>query len=381
MRTGRHLLALTAACGLAAGCGPGSPASGPPAGSVDRLQVPDGFAVAIWAEGIPFVRMMAWSPDGTLVVSQPPEGRVLALRDADADGRADRSDVWAEGLTDPHGLAFRDGWLYVAETDRVVRFPWAPDGSTAGPEAVVPDLPARGQHWTRSILFDAEGRLLVSVGSSCNVCEEEDPRRAAVLRFPAEGGDGSIHASGLRNAVGMALHPRTGRVWVADNGRDWLGDDLPPEEIDVLHEGGFYGWPYAYGDRVPDPQMGGVAPERVAASVPPVLTLTAHTAPLGLTFYDGGSFPDSYAGDLFVAQHGSWNRSRPAGFQVLHVDMTGAEGSDPGEVRRFLTGMLGPEGAWGRPVDVAVGPDGALYVTDDRNGWILRIHYPGVTPP
>lgn len=342
--------------------------------ALDDLTLPPGFHLTVFTTEVETPRMMAWSPGGTLYVTETVHGRVVALPDRDGDGVADERVVWAEGLDFPHGLAFHQDWLYVAETGRVVRFPFREGGVADDPEVIIGDLPPRGQHSTRTIVFGVDGQLYVSTGSSCNVCEEGDPRRAAVVRTTPEGDDAGLFATGLRNSVGLAVHPATGEIWATDNGRDWLGDDLPPEEINVLQEGAFYGWPYAYGDRVPDPQFGSVAPDKVAASVPPVATLQAHTAPLGLTFYSGDSFPEAYLGDLFVAQHGSWNRSTPVGYRVVRIDMLGLEDPSPQSVTPFLSGFLQPEGAWGRPVDVAVGPgDGALYVSDERASAVYRV--------
>jgi glucose/arabinose dehydrogenase len=343
---------------------------------IDLVRLPDGFRMNLFARHLDQPRFMAWSSGGVLYVTEPTEGAVVALPDRDRDGVADEAITWVTGLDRVHGIAFHEGFLYLAETGRVIRYPFQ-EGAPAPdePEVVVADLPAGGQHWTRTIAFGPDGMLYVSAGSSCNACEEEDARRAAVTRYTAAGVEETIFSSGLRNSVGLAFHPLTGELWATDNGRDWLGDDLPPEEVNVLREGQFYGWPYAYGERVPDPELGSAAPEKVAETVPPLISLQAHTAPLGLTFYDGDTFPVEYHGDLFIAQHGSWNRSSPVGYQVLHIDLEGDDKSVPASRRPFASGFLRPEGAWARPVDLSVGPDGALYITDDRNGTIYRISY------
>ncbi|MFQ5743039.1 MAG: PQQ-dependent sugar dehydrogenase [Acidobacteriota bacterium] len=344
---------------------------------LDRLHVPEGFSVNLFASTLRQPRFMAWSPEGVLYVTQPTDGEVVALPDRDGDGHADEVKVWVSGLNRVHGIAFHDGYLYLAETGRVIRYPFQEGEIASGePEVIVDDLPPGGQHWTRTIAFGPDGNLYVATGSSCNVCEDEDPHRAAVTRYSPTGGEGTLFSSGHRNSVGLAFHPLTGELWATNNGRDWLGDDIPPEEINILHEGGFYGWPYAYGDRIPDPEFGAVAPDKVAATIPPTVNLQAHSAPLGLAFYTGNRFPPEYQGDLFVVEHGSWNRSSPVGYQVIQIELEGADRSTPGAVRPFLSGFLGPDGAWGRPVDVAVGPDdGALYISDDRNGTIYRVAY------
>jgi glucose/arabinose dehydrogenase len=343
---------------------------------IELVRLPDGFQMNLYAYDLNQPRFMAWSPEGVLYVTEPTDGEVVALPDGNLDGVADEAIIWVSGLDRVHGLAFHAGYLYLAETGRVIRYPFA-EGEVAGgePEVIVADLPAGGQHWTRTIAFGPDGMLYVAAGSSCNFCEEEDARRAAVTRYTDTGEEETVFASGLRNSVGIAFHPTTGELWATDNGRDWLGDDLPPEEVNILREGQFYGWPYAYGERIPDPELGAVAPEMVAASVPPLISLQAHSAPLGLTFYSGDTFPAEYHGDLFIAQHGSWNRSSPVGYQVLNVDLEGEDRSVPGNPQPFAAGFLRPEGSWARPVDLSVGPDGALYITDDRNGTIYRISY------
>ncbi len=372
------LAAACLCCALASCSSPEEPASTAPetVPAIELVRLPDGFQMNLFARQLNQPRFMAWSPQGVLYVTEPTDGEVVALPDRDNDGVADETIIWVTGLNRVHGLAFHEGYLYLAETGRVIRYPFE-EGEPAGgePEVVVADLPAGGQHWTRTIAFGPDGMLYVAAGSSCNACEEEDARRAAVTRYTATGEEETVFASGLRNSVGIAFHPITGELWATDNGRDWLGDDLPPEEVNILRQGQFYGWPYAYGEKVPDPELGGAAPEKVAASVPPLVSLQAHSAPLGLTFYSGDTFPIEYHGDLFIAQHGSWNRSSPVGYQVLHIDLEGEDKSVPADRRPFASGFLRPEGAWARPVDLSVGPDGALYITDDRNGTIYRISY------
>jgi glucose/arabinose dehydrogenase len=362
-----------AALALLGGCVGFEPAPVP-----DRLdqavRLPPGFRIEVFARDLAHVRFLAVDPGGTLLASIPRAGRVLALPDDDGDGRAEPARPVIEGLELPHGLVFHAGWLYVAETGRVVRARYDPQARRAvgPPEVVVPDLPARGAHWTRTIAFGPDGRLYVSVGSSCNVCEERDGRRAAITRYAADGSGESRFATGLRNAVGLAFRPGTGELWATVNGRDWLGDDRPPELVTRVAEGGFYGWPYCVfeGDRaVPDPDFGG--PERCTRVTPPSLTYQAHSAPLGLAFYTGAQFPPEYRQSLFVALHGSWNRSAPTGYKVIRIRF------DEGRPRAedFATGWLTGGRAWGRPVDVAVGADGSLFVSDDAQGVVYRIRW------
>ncbi|HEY8516190.1 MAG TPA: PQQ-dependent sugar dehydrogenase [Candidatus Binatia bacterium] len=345
-----------------------------------RLRVPEGFAVNSFASGIPNARMMRFTEAGDMLVSSPREGKVwLLARDRNGDGTADGKRVLLDGLNRPHGLALHDGWLYVAETDAVLRVRFdAESGTVRGaPERIITGLPGGGNHWTRTIAIGPDGKLYVSIGSSCNVCIEDDPRRAAIVRYELDGSNETLYATGLRNAVGFAWQPGTGDLYATDNGRDFLGDDFPPCELDRVVEGGFYGWPYANGDRVPDPDYGAERPDLVAKSIPPVHGFGAHTAPLGMTFYDGDAFPERWRGAIFVAQHGSWNRSRKSGYQVVAVflDEEGGAREEP-----FLTGFEVDDKVYGRPVDVAVGPDGALYVSDDFTGSIYRVAYGAAAP-
>lgn len=334
------------------------------------LYAPAGFRVSVYAAGVPAARFFALSPQGVPFLSLMREGRVVALPDRDRDGAADEVVTFAEGLNLPHGLAFRENHLYVAENSRVVRFRLNPDGTKAAvnPEVVVPNLPSGGGHVTRTLGFGPDGGLYVSVGSSCNLCRD-DPRRAAILRFNADGTNESLFARGLRNAVGIVWHE--GRLWATDNGRDFLGDDLPPEEVDLVRAGGDYGWPYCYGDRVPDPEYNDVL--RCARTEPPAVKMQAHSAPLGLRFYTGVRFPADYRGDLFVAFHGSWNRRTPTGYKLVRIQGLDASPS----VEDFLTGWLVGTQAWGRPVDVLVLDDGSMLVSDDHAGAVYRVSYAG----
>ncbi len=325
-----------------------------------RLRVPAGFHIAVFAQ-IPGVRFGTVAPDGRLVVSQMREGRVLAL---DSNGHAT---VLASGLRLPHGLAYRNGVLYVAETGRVVRVPRPGETVT-----VVPDLPAGGGHVTRTLGFGPDGGMYVSVGSSCNACIEQDPRRAAILRFDPDGAHEEVYATGLRNAVGFAWDAGTGALWAVVNGRDWLGDDLPPDILVKVVRGGFYGWPYCYGNRILDPELG--RPDRCREMLLPALEIQAHSAPLGMAFSRGTSFPSKYQGGLFVGFHGSWNRSVPTGYKLVYIPF--ANGAPAGPAEDFAAGWLQSDGtAWGRPVDPVVGSDGRLYLTDDHSGAIYRIWY------
>ncbi|HEX4933990.1 MAG TPA: PQQ-dependent sugar dehydrogenase, partial [Gemmatimonadaceae bacterium] len=320
-------------------------------------------------------RMMALGPDGAIYVSRPRAGEIVRLVDADGDGAADSQAVAVEGLDRPHGLAFRDGWLYVANTGAVVRVRL--DAAAGMKATATPQVVARysggGGHWTRTILFGADGGLYVSIGSTCNVCEERTPDRAAVMRFDADGANGRVYASGLRNAVGMALHPATGRIWVTQNERDNLEpshEDLPFEEINILQDGGHFGWPWCHGDRVPNPEYRDQ--KRCDATIPPALGLQAHSAPLGIAFLDRATtFPPEYRGDALVAYHGSWNRDVPTGAKVVRLKVANGR---PVAVEDFLVGWQDERGRrWGRPVDVVVARDGAVLVSDDQTGIIYRV--------
>ena len=328
------------------------------------VSLPNGFTASVFASGVDGARAMALAPDGDVYVTATGPGRVYRLRDANRDGLADAVETWLSDLQLPHGIAVRDGYLYVAETHQVVRYRLAE--RAGAPEVVVPDLPHGAGHYTRTILFAPDGRLYVSVGSSCNACTESDERRAAISL------DGRVIARGLRNAVGLSLRPDTGELWATVNGRDNLGDEIPPDALYRVQEGMDGGWPRCLPDGSPDPQLG--RPGTCGAIAAPAATFPAHSAPLGLRFYDGAMFPSAYKGSLFVALHGSWNRSTPIGYQVVRVPF---DGDRVGQPEPFLTGFLPPgrgrADVWARPVDLLVASDGALLVSDDEGGYLLRV--------
>ncbi len=346
-----------------------------------RVTVPQGFSINTYARGIENARLMKVTPAGDVLVSSPRTGTVwLLARDADGDGVADGQRVLLAGLYQPHGLALHDGWLYVAETTAIarVRFDAASGTVTGTPERMVSGLPDAGNHWTRTVDVGPDGKLYVSIGSSCNVCIEDDPRRAAIVRYELDGSGEQLYATGLRNAVDFEWQPGSGDLYATDNGRDLLGDDFPPCEFNKVVEGGFYGWPLANGNRVPDPDYGAGQEARIAASIPPAHGFGAHTAPLGMTFYRRpagaapAAFPPSYEGVAFVALHGSWNRSKKGGYEVVAVRLSGDGGASE---EPFATGFMQDETVYGRPVDAVVASDGALLVSDDFTGAIYRIAY------
>ncbi|MDE0886721.1 MAG: PQQ-dependent sugar dehydrogenase [Myxococcota bacterium] len=360
----------------------------PDSGTIsDRMRAPEGFEISLWAEGTRGARVLRPTPTGDLLVGSPVQNSILLLEaDADGDGRSDGQRVLLEELNHPYGVELRDGWLYVGETGGIARVPFDP-GKTATPgkpsgaritgelEYIVNDLPPGGNHWTRNLRFGPDGWLYVNVGSSCNVCLEDDPnRRAALLRFRSDGSGEETFATGLRNSVGFAWQPSTGKFYATDNGRDLLGDNFPPCELNELVEGGFYGFPVANGNRMPDPDFGEGQEERIASSIPPAHGFRAHNAPLGINFIEGESLPKDYRGAALVALHGSWNRTQKDGYKVvsLHWDADGSIREED-----FLTGFLRDEELIGRPADVVQGPDGAIYVSDDYAGVIWKVEYTG----
>lgn len=365
-RTTAGLLALGL---LAAALPGGAAAQGGP-----KLKVPPGFAIDVFADKVGSVRFMAVDPAGTLLVSDSSAGRVLALPDKNGDGRADGVQTVVTGLDQPHGLAFREGALYVAETSRVQRFAYNPATMKATQPTLLTRLPSGGGHWTRTVVFGPDGLMYVSVGSSCNVCRESDPRRAAVLRFNADGSGEQIFASGMRNAVGLAFHPTSGALWATVNERDWRGDDVPPDYVTEVREGTFHGWPdcmVVRGRVIVDTAFAkGATCDKVT---PPTVELQAHSAPIGLAFYTGTRFPEDYRGSLFVAYRGSWNRTLPTGYKIVRIPFR--DGQPAGAPEDFATGWLEGTSSWGRPVDLVVGRDGALYLSDQGAGRIYRIVY------
>lgn len=362
---GSPFMALTSLLGLQ-----GDPATGSMVQS--RFQAPDGFAVDLYTADVPKARMLRVTSAGDLLVSRSHLGDVLLLRrDANGDGHPDAIETIADNLTRPHGLDIHDGWLYIAESNRVGRIRFdAEKGSISGPyESVVDNLTNNGNHWSKTISFGPDGRLYLAQGSTCNVCEEEDSRRATIMRFAPDGSAAEVFATGLRNSVGFDWAPWDGALYATDNGRDLLGNDFPPCELNQVVEGGFYGWPYFNGANVPDPSMGADPLAAQRTPLTPVFPLPPHNAPLGITFPDTQTWPGDYERVALIALHGSWNRSSPDGYKVVSLHWR-----DGGiEQRDFLTGFLEDGDVVGRPVDVAQGPDGAIYVSDDYAGAIYRV--------
>lgn len=344
---------------------------------LNKLKLPAGFHIAVFADNVDSARMLAFTPGDVLLVCESGEGKVVALPDPGHSGKAERIVDVLKGLNEPHGLAFYEGKLYVAENDKVRSYDWDETNLRATNPKLIANLPGGGGHSTRTLLFHG-GKMYVSAGSSCNACIEKDPRRAAVMEFNPDGGGQRIFAKGLRNAVGLAVNPKTGTVWATVNGRDWLGDDLPPETIYDLGQGGVDGgWPYCYGDRVPDPNFTKPGDDRCQSVLEPKVQMQAHSAPLGLAFYEGTMFPAGYRNNIFVAFHGSWNRSIPTGYKVVRVRLDD-KGQPAGAAEDFITGWLAPgetkRGRWmGRPVGIAFGPDGSMYLSDDAGGVVYRV--------
>ena len=306
------------------------------------------------------------------------EGRVVILPDADKDGVADSAKTFADNLVGVQGIAFKENGVYVATESSIIRLEDTnKDGVADKRDVLASDLPTGGGHSTRTIAFGPDGKLYVSAGSSCNVCMESDEKRAAVLRYSADGKFEKVYANGLRNAVGLLFHPVTNELFVTNNGRDNLGDDIPPETVYNVKEGANYGWPYCYGDRVPDNSQNPPAGYCEKTGVPAV-KMQAHSAPLGLAFYTGTAFPAEYKGDMFVAFHGSWNRSVPTGYKLVRIRMKDNQpDSSAGNllVEDFATGWSLNGDVWGRPVDPLVAPDGSLLVTDDTANAVYSIYY------
>jgi len=334
------------------------------------LYLPPGFKISVFSARLTKPRMLAVGPDGFLYVSLPETGKIAVLPDRNHDGVADNAYVFASGLIRPHGIVWQGHDLIVAEADKLTLLrDENGDLKAEVRKTVANDIPSGGIHWTRSVAVGPSGKLYVSVGSSCNACEETEEKRASITRYSTNGNGTKVYATGLRNSVGMAFHPEKGELWAVDNGRDHLGDDVPPEELNKIIDGGDYGWPYCFGDRTPDPELG--SPWRCKNTIPPVQKMQAHSAPLGITFGSGLKFPQRFKHALFVAYHGSWNRTVPTGYKLVVLPFK--DGKPDGLFQDFATGWIDGNEYWGRPVAPVVGGDGALYLSDDHAGAIYRI--------
>jgi glucose/arabinose dehydrogenase len=348
-------------------------------------QVPHGFAVEVFASGLEGARLLRTAPNGDIFLAQTSAGRIVILHD-NGRGKPASVSTYASGLDEPFGLAFYPAggaprFLYVGTVGAVLRFPYrSGDSKPQGSAQTVARLPEGGEHQTRDVAFSRDGRkMFVSVGSASNDAEggeAEETLRANVLEFDPDGQGRRIFAGGTRNPVGVAIHPVTGALWTAVNERDGLGDNLPPDYVTELRDGGFYGWPWYYiGDHL-DPRHRGEHPEFTGHILLPDVLIQPHSAPLQLAFYTGSQFPAAYRNDIFVALHGSWNRARRTGYKVVSVTLH--DGKPTGGYEDFLTGFVTANGnVWGRPVGVAVAPDGSLLVSEDANGTIWRVSYVG----
>jgi glucose/arabinose dehydrogenase len=339
----------------------------------DDIKLPSGFSIAVYAANVPGARSMTIGAKGTLFVGSRSEGKVYAIVDRNGGHKADEVITIASGLNSPNGVAFRNGALYVAEISRVIRFDDIEEHLYAPPKPVTVNnsFPDKSHHGWKFIRFGPDGRLYVPVGAPCNVCEEKDARFASIMRMLPDGSNLEIFARGIRNTVGFDWHPRTGELWFTDNGRDWLGDDRPPDELNRAPRTGLhFGFPYRHGRDIADPEFG--KGRRSEEFIPPEMELGPHVASLGMRFYTGAMFPESYRDQIFIAEHGSWNRSTPNGYRITLVRLRDNRAVS---YETFAQGWLQHGSAWGRPVDLQVMPDGSLLVSDDKAGAIYRISY------
>lgn len=346
-----------------------------------QLKLPEGFRIAKFADRLGMPRIMAVGDDGTLYVTRPKSGDVVALRDTDGDGVADARDIATGDLPEVHGITLHDGKMYLVTVNDV--YVADMEGNQVDePKRIIQGIPPGGRHPNRTLGFGPDGMLYITVGSTCNCCFEPSEESAAVLQANPQDWTRKVFASGLRNTIGFGWHPQTKVMWGMDHGSDWLGDDFPPEELNRLEGGKFYGWPLAGGGRIIELQTypeGFDREEYLAKTVPPVLEYQAHAAPIQMAFYTGTQFPAEYRNDAFVAMHGSWNREPPIGYEVVRIDFN--EQGDPVRFEPFITGFLveGPA-FFGRPCGVAVGKDGSLFIGDDANGVVYRVSYGAASP-
>ncbi len=352
----------------------------PPPGFEPR--VPEGFKVSVFARGFGELRWLAVAPNGDIFVADSGPGKVIVLHDPSHQWKAVWREVFADRLTLPFGIAFHDNYAYIGDTNEVIRFQYDPKTSErVGTREHILDLPGRGynQHWTRTLAFSPDGKkLFVSVGSETNVSIEPDARRAAILVADADGRNAHIFASGLRNAVGIGFNPQSGELWASVNERDGMGDDVPPDYFTRVEEGGFYGWPYSYIGHHVDPRIEPQRSDLVARAIVPEVLLGAHVAALQFAFYESSQFPSPYREGVFIAEHGSWNRHQRAGYQVVFIPFR--DGKPTAQPTPFFTGLVpDPNGkeVYGRPVGVAVAPDGSLLVSNDGARLIWRVSTTG----
>lgn len=346
---------------------------------LSSLQLPAGFKISVYAE-VENARSMAMSPNGTLFVGNRDGDKVYAVKDTDGDYKADKRWILASGLNMPNGVAFRDGDLYIAEVSKISKIKNV-ESKLSNPgklETVYDKYPTEAHHGWKYIAFGPDGKLYVPVGAPCNICLSEDKQYASITRMNADGTGMEVFANGVRNTVGFTWHPQTKNIWFTDNGRDMLGDDIPPCELNTAPTAGMhFGYPFCHGGTIKDPEFGSKRP--CSDFTAPAQNLGPHTAPLGLKFYTGTQFPEKYRGNLIIAEHGSWNRSKEAGHIGYRLMLVTVEGNKGTNYETFVSGWLKSDkkSAWGRPVDVLLLADGSLLVSDDQANVIYRITYQG----
>lgn len=348
--------------------------------SLAAIKAPNGFAVNVFAKDLKNVRVIAVSENGNVYVSRRDQGDVVLLKDANRDGKADGAPVVVANRAGAHGLAVHDGKLYLLTVKELFVATIMPDGKLGPLEMILGDLPDSGQHPNRTLAFGPDDMIYLSVGSTCNACNESNPENATLLRISPDGKSRTIFATGLRNMIGFDWHPSTGELWGMDNGIDFLADDQQPEELNRIELGKQYGWPHIWGAGGVNPQStppGGITKAQwKAMSVPQALGYTAHAAPMQMLFYKGSGFPAEFAGDAFVAMRGSWNRKIPSGYEIVRIRYSAGQ---PRSVETFVTGFLSADGKThtARPMGLAMAQDGSILMTDDANGYIYRVAYTG----
>lgn len=349
------------------------PAKGNKDPHLDQLVLPEGFSIEVFAENVVNARQMCLGDNGTLFVSTRSEGKVYAIVDKDGDHKADKMYTLMEGRYMPNGVAFKDGSLYVAEVSTISRLDDIENNLDNPPKRVIVNdqFPSKSHHGWKYLGFGPDGKLYVPVGAPCNICKSEDERFASICTMNQDGSDVKVFAHGVRNSVGFDWHPETGELWFTENGRDMLGDDIPADELNHAPKAGLhFGYPYCHQGDLQDPKFGDQG--ECASYTAPAQKLGPHVAAIGMTFYSGDQFPDNYKNQVLIAEHGSWNRSKPIGYRISLVEL---KDNKAVKYSTFIEGWLNDEDAWGRPADVLNLPDGSILISDDKANMIYRVSY------